>query len=276
MKPKSALFYISDIEEVAVEFVDKVADSRNKDGEVEVNTMLNEFALDAVGVFALGTRLGSLQEKGDGKKLMDLSVDIGRLLQFLIMCPAWIHPYLPQFKQFEKLSSENYIICKKHVDAAIASVTPDDQTLIAKLARKCGKDSPIIVTMGADSLAAGLDTTGSSGAFLLYHLASNLEKQEKLYQEICHTIGPTGKLTEAALGRMRCQKAFIPSFYLNLNIVLYLVVSTLNSRLSLARYLKACQTESQRLLPASFGSSRLLPSDLVLGGYRVTTIHIFH
>ena len=204
MKPKSALFYISDIEEVAVELVDKVADSRNKDGEVEVNTMLNEFALDAVGVFALGTRLGSLQEKGDGKKLMDLSVDIGRLLQFLIMRPAWIHPYLPQFKQFEKLSSENYIICKKHVDAAIASATPDDQTLIAKLARKCGKDSPIIVTMGADSLAAGLDTTGSSGAFLLYHLASNLEKQERLYEEICHTIGPTGKLTEAALGRMRC------------------------------------------------------------------------
>ena len=235
MKPKSALFYISDIEEVAVELVDKVADSRNKDGDVEVNTMLNEFALDAVGVFALGTRLGTLQEKGDGKKLMDLSVDIGRLLQFLIMCPAWIHPYLPQFKQFEKLSSENYIICKKHVDAAIASVTPDDQTLIAKLARKCGKDSPIIVTMGADSLAAGLDTTGSSGAFLLYHLASNLEKQERLYEEICHTIGPTGKLTEAALGRMRCcQKAFLPSFYLKLKTLLFFILlfrPTLNSGL---------------------------------------------
>ena len=237
MKPKSALFYISDIEEVAEELVDKVADTRNKDGDVVVNTMLNEYALDAVGVFALGTRLGSLQEKGDGKKLMDLSVKIGNLIQFLIMCPAWSHPYLPQFRRLEKLSSENYVICKKHVDAALARVTPDDQTLIAKLARKCGKESPIIVTMGADSLAAGLDTTGSSGAFLLYHLASNPEKQEKLYQEICNTIGPHGKLTEATLGRMR--------------------------------YLKACQTESQRLLPASFGSSRLLQSDLVLGGFKV-------
>ena len=240
MKPKSALFYIEDIEEVAEELTDKLAATRDKDGKVVVNTILNEFALDAVGVFALGTRLGSLQETGDGKKLMDLSVKIGNLLQFLILCPAWAHPYLPQFRQFEKVSSENYVICKKHVDAALARVTPDDQTLIAKLARKCGKDSPIIATMGADSLAAGLDTTGASGAFLLYHLAANPEKQEKLYQEICHMIGPHGKLSEAALGRMR--------------------------------FLKACQTESQRLLPASFGSSRLLESDLVLGGYKVPII----
>ena len=240
MKPKSALFYIEDIEEVAEELTDKLAATRDKDGKVVVNTILNEFALDAVGVFALGTRLGSLQETGDGKKLMDLSVKIGNLLQFLILCPAWAHPYLPQFRQFEKVSSENYVICKKHVDAALARVTPDDQTLIAKLARKCGKDSPIIATMGADSLAAGLDTTGASAAFLLYHLAANPEKQEKLYQEICDTIGPHGKLSEAALGRMR--------------------------------FLKACQTESQRLLPASFGSSRLIESDLVLGGYKVPII----
>ena len=126
MKPKSALFYISDIEQVAEELADKVSDSRNADGEVVVNTMLNEFALDAVGVFALGTRLGSLQEKGDGKKLMDLSVKIGNLIQLLIMCPAWSHPYLPQFRRLEKLSSENYVICKKHVDAALARVSPDD------------------------------------------------------------------------------------------------------------------------------------------------------
>ena len=240
MKPKSALFYIEDIEEVAEELTDKLAATRDKDGKVVVNTILNEFALDAVGVFALGTRLGSLQETGDGKRLMDLSVKIGNLLQFLILCPAWAHPYLPQFRQFEKVSSENYVICKKHVDAALARVTPDDQTLIAKLARKCGKDSPIIATMGADSLAAGLDTTGASAAFLLYHLAANPEKQEKLYQEICDMIGPHGKLSESALGRMR--------------------------------FLKACQTESQRLLPASFGSSRLLESDLVLGGYKVPII----
>jgi hypothetical protein len=33
------------------------------------------------------------------------------------------------------------------------------------------------------------------GAFLLYHLASNRDKQEKLYQELENTLGPTGTIT---------------------------------------------------------------------------------
>ena len=72
----------------------------------------------------------------------------------------------------------------------------------------------------------GIDTTGSTGAILLYHLADNPEKQERLYEEICAVIGPSGKMTASALAKMR--------------------------------YLKACQTESQRMLPAVFGSSRRL------------------
>ncbi len=35
------------------------------------------------------------------------------------------------------------------------------------------------------------------GAFLLYHLASNKKKQEKLYQELEEVLGPEGRITEA-------------------------------------------------------------------------------
>ena len=70
--------------------------------------------------------------------------------------------------------------------------------------RKCGKESLVPVIMAMDSLAAGSDTTGveygiisywsksrpigqsfSSGntcAFLLYHLAANPEKQDRLHK----------------------------------------------------------------------------------------------
>ena len=68
------------------------------------------------------------------------------------------------------------------------------------------------------------------GAILLYHLADNPEKQERLYEEICSVIGPSGKMTTSSLAKMR--------------------------------YLKACQTESQRMLPAVFGSSRRLTVSL--------------
>ena len=49
----------------------------------------------------------------------------------------------------------------------------------------------------------GIDTTGSSGAILLYHLADHPEVQERLYEEICSVIGPSGRMTASALAKMR-------------------------------------------------------------------------
>ena len=53
------------------------------------------------------------------------------------------------------------------------------------------------------SLQVGIDSTASTAAFLVFHLAANPEKQEKLYEEICKVTGPTGKVDEKALGKMR-------------------------------------------------------------------------
>ena len=58
----------------------------------------------------------------------------------------------------------------------------------------------------------------------MYHLATNPDKTETLYREICDTIGPRGELTEVALAKMK--------------------------------YIKAVQMESQRILPAIWGTSR--------------------
>ena len=123
------------------------------------------------------------------------------------------------------------------MDNAIERLKDTDDTVIAKLVKKCGKDSSIPAIMGIDALQAGIDTTGSTAAFLLYHLAANPEKQERLYQEICETIGHDGRVTESALGKMK--------------------------------YMKACQTESQRILPAVFGTARSAEEGLVIGGYEI-------
>ena len=76
------------------------------------------------------------------------------------------------------------------------------------------------------SLVPGIDSTASTAAFLVHHLAANPDKQQKLYDEICTLIGPAGKMNAKALSKMK--------------------------------YLKACQTESQRMCPAFFGTSRRL------------------
>merc|ERR1712106_382888 len=90
--------------------------------------------------------------------------------------------------------------------------------------RKCGKESNVPVVMALDALAGGIDTTGNSCIFLLYHLSRNPEKQEKLYQEINKIIGKEGNLSASSLSKMK--------------------------------YLKACLRESQRMMPAAAGSSR--------------------
>ena len=53
---------------------------------------------------------------------------------------------------------------------------------------RCGTDSGIPVVMANDAMFAGIDTTGNTASILLYHLATNLEKQETLYQEIVKVI----------------------------------------------------------------------------------------
>merc|ERR1719369_2765750 len=198
---------------------------------------LNAFALEAVGSVFMGTRLGALKGTGDGQRLIEEMKLAGEQMLTLFLLPTSIFPYAPQYKKFVRHMEESFDICKKHIDKAIANIKDEDDTIIAKLVRCCGKDSPIPLIMGIDALQVGIDTTGTTGAFLLYHLAANPEKQEKLYKEICDIIGPHGEMTETALAKMK--------------------------------YMKACQTESQRIAPATFGSSRRTEKDLVIRGYTI-------
>ena len=135
-----------------------------------------------------------------------------------------------------RLTEEQFDISAKNIKQAVDKMPEDSETIIAKLFRKCGRDSPIPFVMAGDMMMAGIDTTGSTATFLLYHLATNPDKQEKLYQEICQTIGPEGHLTEAAINNMT--------------------------------YMKAVQMESQRLQPAVWGTSRIFKKDVAIRGYR--------
>ena len=73
---------------------------------------------------------------------------------------------------------------------------------------------------------------------MLYFLAKNPEKQEKLRKEVLSVVGPKGN-----------------------NVTL----ESLNE----LNYLKACIKESLRLRPAVMGNGRILGDDIVLSGYNV-------
>ena len=61
-------------------------------------------------------------------------------------------------------------------------------TILAKMIERCGPDSELPVVMANDALLAGIDTTGNTAGFIMYHLATNPDKQEKLYEEIVKVI----------------------------------------------------------------------------------------
>ena len=59
---------------------------------------------------------------------------------------------------------------------------------MGKMISRCGPGSEIPVVMANDALFAGIETTGNTAGLLIYHLATNPEKQENLYQEILKVI----------------------------------------------------------------------------------------
>ena len=118
--------------------------------------------------------------------------------------------------------------CKEHSDK--------EKSVLGKLIDKCGEDSDIPIVMAMDALMAGIDTTGNTSAFFFYHLASNPEKQEILYQEIKETVGDRRITPET---------------------------------INILKYLKGAHRESQRLMPAVEGVARETQKDLVLSGYKI-------
>lgn len=107
-------------------------------------------------------------------------------------------------------------------------------SVLEKMIKRNGPESTYPLVMALDLIFGGIDTTGNTLGFLLYHLAANPDKQEILRQE-CLDIGPY--LREKDLNKMR--------------------------------YLKACIKETFRLTPTISMLMRMLQEDIQVQGYHI-------
>ena len=176
MRPKSALYYIEDLEKIALDVTEVIEKESDPSGTMDVVKLCQKYSLEAVAYIFLGSRLGTLSGNGDGdgQRLIEIADAIGPTSQKLLFLPLFSLKYLPEYKRWIKYLEESFDICEKHVKNAIATSTDDSETIIAKLYRSCGKDSIIPTVMGIDALNAGIDTTGGAATFLLYHLAMHV------------------------------------------------------------------------------------------------------
>lgn len=109
--------------------------------------------------------------------------------------------------------------------------------LLEKMVIKYGADSDVPLIMAMDAMSAGIDTTAHSALYFMYNLATNPEKQEILYQEICDIVEGSEEITESMLNKMS--------------------------------YLKAATTESLRVVSSTTLLTRILPTEIVLSGYKI-------
>jgi len=240
MRPSSALYYISEIEEISLELVEKIVSMRDQSGSATINQVCQEFALESIGCIFLGSRLGTLAGHEDGRRLIEAQTQVLGWSLPMLFLPLKACRWIPGWKNVMKQMITSLEITNRKVTEALEKVDvddPNDNTVLAKFVRRCGKDSMVPTIMAIDALGAGIDTTGVTGALLLYHLAKNPDKQEILYKEIKEHVGPDGSVSLKALSKLK--------------------------------YLQACQKESQRILPVVFGTGRLTQVDLILGGYHV-------
>ena len=63
LRPKSAMAYIGDIEQISSDFLDLIEDSLNENKEVDsLLELANMFALESIAIIFLDKRLGSLKK----------------------------------------------------------------------------------------------------------------------------------------------------------------------------------------------------------------------
>ena len=250
MRAKSAMYYIDDMEVICKELVDVLEETKDKNQELDIYPLLKLWSIESISNIFLHTRLYSFStDKGkrtdDAKKMIEAAKSVNEANMKLFFIPKiwkYFSSLVPTYRQFSAGAEMIQKITKSRVDKALEKLDLEDeseQSILAKLARRKGKDSQLIRTMAQDALLAGIDTTGTSATFLLYHLACNPDKQEILYKEVADVIGGDNneKITESKLNKMR--------------------------------YLKATLHESQRMKPSLFGSSRLAANDYVLSGYLI-------
>ncbi|GBM25942.1 putative cytochrome P450 12a4, mitochondrial [Araneus ventricosus] len=253
LKPSAIRAYLNPMQDVSRDLTLRIFDMRDENKEVpDMLPELYKWALESVSLVGLDTRLGSLQKdlppESDGMQMINSVLTqfecMNKLEPFAGNIPFWKLFPTPTWRRFEKASDVYAKIAFKYINQSLQRLKEMDDTddkkltlLQAMLAKK-DLSVPDAMVFVADMLMAGIDTTSHTVGFLLYHLARNRDKQEKLHQEITK---------------------FLPSKDLKITSSIYEEM----------RYLKACIKESMRLNPVVGGTARTLVKDAVLGGYKI-------
>ncbi|CAK1551623.1 unnamed protein product [Leptosia nina] len=235
LQPKTIKLYSHILAEVATDMVARMKSKRNEKNMIEgkFDVEMNLWALESIGVVALGGRLNcldqNLPENSPARKLIQNVHEIFKMADKLDFKPSlWRHIGTPNYYKAMQCYEDQTNLSKYFINQARekfqgTSKSDDEKGILEKLLEI---DEKIAVIMATDMLLAGVDTAANTMTATFYLLAKNPEKQKKLREEILS--GNENK-----------------------------------------PYLKACIKESLRVMPVVSGNIRIASKDYDILGYRI-------
>ncbi|XP_050397894.2 1,25-dihydroxyvitamin D(3) 24-hydroxylase, mitochondrial [Patella vulgata] len=248
-RPNSAIPYLHQQNQVAIEFAERV--TKRAFSPEDLNKEFYKYTTETSCVITYNKKLGFLSDKMDENKELFLKFndELMKIVNESIMGRTPLVRYFktPSYKRYEE--ANDFILktvnkytrrLREEIDRKKKDGTfdPDEPNFLHHLITNTNLSEVDIDTLLHNFVVAGTDSTAKNLQVFFYNMATNKDKQEKLYKEIQNALGPQNDVTPEALAKMQ--------------------------------YLRACVKESFRLHhPTSTGTIRVLPEDIVLGGYRI-------
>nr|XP_045593554.1 probable cytochrome P450 49a1 [Procambarus clarkii]XP_045593561.1 probable cytochrome P450 49a1 [Procambarus clarkii] len=250
MKPKNVLNYLKDMDQVTLDFLDRISKLRNSEGQVTVDFQeeLSKWSLESICLVALNQRVGcfnpNLSPGSQPEVIIKAALDfMNAIKESETGSKLWkIYPT----KIFKQLQDSMQILTETCDDVAqkmereIQEKSSDSQdchlNMVEQLIREPGLSHKDVVTFMMDLIPGGTQTTADNAAVLLYLMAKHPESQARLQEELDHVLGDgSGNITPNQLAQLT--------------------------------YTKAVLKESNRLMPPMFGPVRILQEDTHFRGH---------
>ncbi|XP_059479868.1 probable cytochrome P450 301a1, mitochondrial [Neocloeon triangulifer] len=251
MKTQVVQMYAEKIGAVAEEFVNLLPKWRDAKNEMPANfkNEIHKWALESIGLVALDTRLGCLQENlladSEPQRMID---SVHLILQSVhaleISNSLWTKVPTPTWSKFETTMDYFTGVALKYVNEAIERIKKksgdlegDKQSVLERFLQRDPNPTRAVV-MALDMLMAGVDTTSHALTNVLLHLSANQDKQQKLFEELKRVLpNPSTPITNEMLDEMK--------------------------------FMRACIKESARLLPVFSGNARTTQKEIVLSNFKI-------
>ncbi|VEN51325.1 unnamed protein product [Callosobruchus maculatus] len=250
LSPTTAKMYIEPLDLIATDFLNRMEDMLDENRELPGNFLheIYKWALESVARVSLNTRLGCLEplaKDSESQRIIEsINTFFWNVAEVELKMPVWRVYKNKAFRKYIGALEDFRRLCLKYIEACMHKMkeksynSGNESISIVEMILLKTQNPKVAAVLALDLFLVGVDTTSIAIASTMYQLSQNMDKQEKLFEELKEALpNQDSKVTAAAQEKMT--------------------------------YLRACIKETLRMYPVIIGNGRSLQSDTIIGGYKV-------